>query len=53
MTSDLYSLEEQLKKNDLTFEEQLEIRDQILREKTRMGQHKPIYEQIKCIGCSG
>lgn len=52
--SNLESLELQLKKNDLSFEERMEIKDKILEIKVETGtQSKGAYHQIKCIGCSG
>ena len=50
---DLSVLEESLKKNDLSFEEQIEIRDKILEAKSKLGEKRPVYQQINCIGCSG
>lgn len=54
INSNLESLELQLKKNDLSFEERMEIKDKILEIKVETGsQPKSAYSQFKCIGCSG
>ena len=47
----IQQLEEQKQKEGITFEERLEIEDQILELKYEDGKDRPSFHQIQCIGC--